>query len=369
MDIEKIFEDLTCDADEADAGEKRLSITVPASADGSRLDSFAAAAAAEAGETLSRSQAARLCEEGRVTVGGTAARKNRVLSAGETVEISFPAPVPDRVLPEDIPLDVIYEDGDIIVVNKPAGMVVHPSPGHASGTLCAALLFHCGGSLSGIGGVSRPGIVHRIDMDTSGLLVAAKNDAAHLSLAAQIKEHSCFREYAAVTVGCPPVGLVTPASGRERYRLTDYAVSGRENPLGGPGDVRGTVDLPVGRHPTDRKKMAAAVCAAPREAVTHWLRLKDLGRYSYIRCRLETGRTHQIRVHMSYVGHPVLGDPLYGGDRDPVLAAHPSLAGGQFLHAAGLELTHPSTGRRMSFSCPLPERFEKLLSILSEVTE
>ncbi|MBP5270233.1 MAG: RluA family pseudouridine synthase [Clostridia bacterium] len=301
-----------------------------------RLDHFLAARSAAEPTPLSRSRAAALCLDGRVTVNGRADTKNAKLKAGDTVAAFLPPPAELDLQPEDIPLDVVFEDGDIIVVNKPQGMVVHPAPGHPSGTLCSALLFHCGDSLSGIGGVSRPGIVHRIDKDTSGLIVAAKNDLAHASLAAQIKEHSARRTYEAIVAGTP-----------------------------GKGETGGTVDLPIGRHPVDRKKMAVRLgdpCA--REAVTHWEIISSVGAYSHIRCRLETGRTHQIRVHMSYTGHPVLGDPLYGGDSDRFVTLHPSLFKGQMLHAAALELTHPRSGERMTFSAPPPENFRRALGLI-----
>ena len=313
-----------------------LGYTVLPEDEGTRLDSFImerTSADCEC-DPVSRSAAAGLCEGGHVFVGGAAAGKKTLLRAGDRVTVELPDPVPDSLEPEDIPLDVVYEDSDLIVINKPSGMVVHPSPGHARGTLCAALLFHCGDSLSGIGGVGRPGIVHRIDKDTSGLLVAAKNDMAHASLSAQIKEHSCRRTYSALLVG---------------------------NPV----DDSGTVDLPIGRSPSDRKKMA--VVKGGREAVTHWRILRRYSGYCASECALETGRTHQIRVHMSHIGHPVLGDPLYGGDRNRFCAAHPKLADGQFLHAGKLEFTHPRTGERMAFTCPEPANMleaERLLGSL-----
>ena len=230
------------------------------------------------------------------------------------------------MLPQDIPLDVVYEDADVIVVNKPVGMVVHPAPGHPDGTLVNALLYHCKNSLSGINGELRPGIVHRIDRDTSGLIIAAKNDAAHLALAAQLQDHSLYRYYEAVCVG-------------------------------GLKEDSGTVDAPIGRHPVDRKKMAVDRKNG-REAVTHW---EVLGRYAghtHIGCRLETGRTHQIRVHMASIGHPLLGDTVYGAKK-PV----PGLAG-QCLHARKLSFVHPRTGERMTVECPLPGWFTAVLDRL-----
>jgi 23S rRNA pseudouridine1911/1915/1917 synthase len=219
----------------------------------------------------------------------------------------------------------VYEDGDVIVVNKPVGMVVHPAPGHPDGTLVNALLHHCGQSLSGINGQLRPGIVHRIDRDTSGLIIAAKNDAAHLALAEQLQDHSLYREYEAVVVG-----------------------NLRED--------SGTVDLPIARHPTDRKKMAVNHLNG-RRAVTHWTVLARYPGYTHIQCRLETGRTHQIRVHMAALGHPVLGDPVYGGQRK----GFPELAG-QCLHARRLTFRHPRTGEQVTVSCPLPDYFQAVLT-------
>ena len=238
---------------------------------------------------------------------------------------------PAEALPQNIPLDVVYEDADLIVINKPVGLVVHPAPGHPDGTLVNALLFHCAGSLSGVGGALRPGIVHRIDRDTSGLLVAAKNDFAHLSLSAQLQDHSLCRTYEAVVVG-----------------------NVRED--------RGTVDAPIGRHPTDRKKMAVTDKNS-RVAVTHYEVLRRYPGYTYLRCRLETGRTHQIRVHMAYIGHPLYGDTVYGTKKG---AADMT---GQCLHAVALDLTHPRTGERMHFTCPLPEEFTRLLQKLERLAQ
>ena len=299
-------------------------LTAPAEAAGERLDRFLA----ESVEGLTRSAAARLLEEGRVTADGKAAGKNYRLRGGEALAVDAPDPEPTEALPEDIPLDVVYEDGDIIVVNKPVGMVVHPAPGHPDGTLVNALLFHCAGSLSGVGGALRPGIVHRIDRDTSGLIVAAKNDFAHQGLAAQLQDHSMRRTYEAVVVG----------------HL-------RED--------RGTVDAPIGRCPTDRKRMAVTERNS-RAAVTHYEVLRRFRGYTYIRCVLETGRTHQIRVHMAYIGHPLYGDTVYGAKRP---AADMT---GQCLHAVALDLTHPRTGERMHFTSPLPAEFTALLEKLEK---
>ena len=283
---------------------------------GERLDQFLARSV----EGLTRSAAQRLLEEGAVTRSGRPARKNDKTSPGDVLEVVLPDPAPVDLLPQNIPLDVVYEDGDVIVVNKPVGMVVHPAPGHPDGTLVNALLYHCGNSLSGINGALRPGIVHRIDRDTSGLIIAAKNDAAHLSLAAQLEDHSLYREYHAIAVG-------------------------------GFKEDSGTVDAPIARHPVDRKRMAIDRVKG-KSAVTHWEVLERYSGYTYLKCRLETGRTHQIRVHLSSMGHPLLGDTVYGAKK-PV----PGLAG-QCLHAKKLTFTHPATGERLTVECPLPDWFE-----------
>ena len=271
---------------------------------------------------LTRSAAQRWLEEGRATLDGRPLKKNAKLQAGDVVVLYPPQPQPVDLIPQDIPLDAVYEDDDVIVVNKPVGMVVHPAPGHPDGTLVNALLYHCKNSLSGINGELRPGIVHRIDRDTSGLIIAAKNDKAHLSLAAQLQDHSLFRLYHGVAVG-------------------------------GFKEDSGTVSAPIGRHKTDRKRMA--VRPDGREAVTHWQVVDAQNSCSHITCRLETGRTHQIRVHMAYLGHPLLGDVVYGAKR-PV----PGLAG-QCLHAAQLTFTHPTTGECMTVEAPLPDWFSAVL--------
>lgn len=250
-------------------------------------------------------------------------RKNDRPAPGQVLEVLLLDPQPIAVLPQNIPLDVIYEDGDVIVVNKPVGLVVHPAPGHPDGTLVNALLYHCKNSLSGINGELRPGIVHRIDRDTSGLIIAAKNDRAHLALAAQLQDHSLARTYEAVA-------------------------------LGGLPEERGTVNAPIGRHPVDRKKMAIDRRNG-REAVTHWSVLARYPGYTHVECRLETGRTHQIRVHLASVGHPLLGDTVYGAKK-PV----PGLAG-QCLHARRLRFVHPATGETMELECPLPDWFLEIL--------
>lgn len=285
---------------------------------GKRLDAYLA----DTLEELTRSAAANLIEAGAVLVDGKAAAKSLKIAGGENVEVTLPEPEPIDAAAQDIPLDVVYEDSDVIVVNKPSGMVVHPAPGHADGTLVNALLYHCGESLSGIGGALRPGIVHRIDRDTSGLIIAAKNDAAHQSLTAQLSDHTLGRTYECIVTG-----------------------NLRE-------DV-GTVDAPIARHPSDRKKMA--VVSGGRNAVTHWEVIARYPGYTHVRCRLETGRTHQIRVHMAYLGHPILGDTVYGSKKEV-----PGLTG-QCLHAVGLQFLHPRTGELVRLSCPLPEEFTKML--------
>mgnify|MGYP002570345723 CR=1 FL=1 len=286
---------------------------------GVRLDAFLSADGA-----LTRSQAARLIAEGRVRVNGKPAAKSARLSGGETVTVDVPQLRETALPPQDIPLDVVYEDDDVIVVNKPTGLVVHPAPGHPDGTLVNALLHHCGDSLSGIGGEKRPGIVHRIDRDTSGLIIAAKNDAAHLALSAQLKDHSLSRTYEC---------LVT----------------------GNMKQDSGTVDAPIGRSSADRKKMA--VVPTGRRAVTHWEVVARYPGVTHLRCRLETGRTHQIRVHMAYIGHPLVGDTVYGGRAVKALA-------GQCLHARKLTFVHPRSGEAMTVECPLPDWFQTVLNKL-----
>ena len=294
-------------------------ITLTPEEAGERVDAFIARSVPE----LTRSAVQKLLEKGSVTRDGKPVKKNEKTAVGVALELALPEPEPVDVVPQDIPLDVVYEDEDLIVVNKPVGMVVHPAPGHPDGTLVNALLYHCGKSLSGINGELRPGIVHRIDRDTSGLIVAAKNDRAHLALAAQLQDHSLARVYEAVAVG--------------NFR-----------------EDEGTVDAPIGRHPVDRKRMAIDHKGG-RRAVTHW---KVLGRYpgyTHIRCQLETGRTHQIRVHMAALGHPLLGDVVYGSKKP-----WPGLAG-QCLHARKIKFVHPSTGKTVELECPLPEWFQKVL--------
>lgn len=285
---------------------------------GARLDAFLARAM----EDLTRSAAAKAIEEGRVLVSGKVPSKSLKLTGDETIEFTPEEPAPIDAVPQDIPLDVVYEDDDVIVVNKPSGLVVHPAPGHPDGTLVNALLFHCGASLSGVGGALRPGIVHRIDRDTSGLIIAAKNDFAHQFLSAQLADHTLARTYECIVVG-----------------------NLRED--------SGTVDAPIARDSRDRKRMA--VVPGGRRAVTHWTVLARYPGYTHVQCRLETGRTHQIRVHMAYLGHPILGDTVYGAKK-PV----PGLTG-QCLHAVGLQFIHPRTKELVSLSCPLPGEFTAAL--------
>ena len=312
--------------------EESVVVTVTGEDVGKRIDALVADRT-----ELTRSSVARLVESGDITVCGKEVAKNYKLRAGDVVEIELPEPVSDKAEPEDIPLDVVYEDDDIIVVNKPCGMVVHPAAGNPNGTLVNALLYRCKGSLSGVGGVVRPGIVHRIDKDTSGLLVAAKNDEAHNSLAAQLKTHAVSRVYYAIIIGNFP-------------------------------EDSGTVDAPIGRHPTDRKKMAVLKegQGTARHAVTHFTVLARYKGFSLVRCVLETGRTHQIRVHMAYRGHPLVGDSVYGGGKTQFEAANKSLISGQCLHAKELTLTHPKTGKTMHFECELPEEMKKLIEKLEK---
>ena len=295
-------------------------ITFAAEADDvvKRLDVFAA----ENYEELSRSGLKKIIDAGGVTVNNKTVKANYKLRTGDIVTMNIPESVPLEIIPQNIPLDILYEDDDVIVINKPQGMVVHPAPGHYTDTLVNALLYHCGDSLSGINGIMRPGIVHRIDMDTSGVIMAAKNNNAHRSLALQLAEHSITRKYNAIV-----------------YNNIK--------------EDEGTIDKPLGRNPSDRKKMA--VVPGGRRAVTHYRVLDRLGKFTYIEAQLETGRTHQIRVHMTYAGHPLLGDSVYGPKKQPFNLK------GQVLHARVLGFVHPVTGEYMEFESPLPEYFQKLL--------
>ena len=297
-------------------------ITITAEESGERIDALLTRAM----PSLSRSQVQKLMEQGMVTQGGRSLKKNHRCTAGECYEVTLPDPEDLPLVPQNIPLDVVFEDDDLIVVNKARGLVVHPAPGHPDGTLVNALLWHCGDSLSGIGGQRRPGIVHRIDKDTSGLLIVAKNDFAHQQLSAQLADHSLCREYEAIVRG-----------------------SFRES--------SGTVDRPIGRHPVDRKRMAVTDKNS-KPAVTHWQQLASYKGYSHILCRLETGRTHQIRVHMASIGHPLLGDFTYGAP-SPEKGLE-----GQCLHARRLRFIHPRSGEQMCLETALPEYFVDVLSRL-----
>jgi len=290
---------------------------------GKRIDVFITEQVGE----LSRSAAQRLIDAGDVLVNRLPCKANYKTRASDEIYVSVPAPAEAEIAAEAVRLDVLYEDGDLIVVDKPKGMVVHPSAGHFRGTLVNALMFHCGDSLSGINGKLRPGIVHRIDKDTSGILVAAKNDRAHSCLAKQLADHSMVRRYYAVTQRC----------------IKDDA---------------GTVDRPLGRHPADRKKIA--VVGNGRRAVTHYKVIKRFSRHTLIEATLETGRTHQIRVHMASVGYPILGDTVYGGPS----AQFRNRLDGQALHAGVLGFVHPANGEYMEFKSPLPGYFEELLNVL-----
>ncbi len=292
---------------------------------GSRADVFVSKVCG-----ITRSAASSLLDSGAVTVRGQAVRKNYRMREGDVFDVVLPEAVPCEAQPENIPLDVVYEDGDVVVINKPQGMVVHPAPGHTSGTLVSALLYHCKDCLSDINGVIRPGIVHRIDKDTSGLIAVAKNNEAHLALAAQLEDHSLSRVYFTVVQG----------------HLDDS----------------GTVDAPIARHKTDRKKMAVAR-EGGRRAVTHYESLEELGSFTFAKMRLQTGRTHQIRVHMAHIGHPILGDPVYGRPTQ-FERRHPGVLAGQCLHAGELSFIHPRSGERVTVSCPLPENFERVLALL-----
>ena len=306
-----------------------MTYTVNSADAGKRLDAYLAEVA-----DMSRSAAAKLIESGSVTVGGKNTEKKYQIKDGDEIDVILPEAEEYEALPENIPLCIVYEDADIIVINKPSGMVVHPAPGNYTGTLVNALLYHCKDSLSGIGGVMRPGIVHRIDKDTSGLLVVAKNDHSHRALSEELGYHGIEREYHALV-------------------------------RGGFKEECGTVDLPIGRHPVDRKKMAVIKTGdRAREAVTHYEVLRAYGQISYLKLKLETGRTHQIRVHMSHLGHALLGDEVYASTKIPFEKQHAPLFDGQTLHAKRLSLTHPRTGERMTFECELPDNFKKLLEIL-----
>ncbi|GIP39699.1 putative RNA pseudouridine synthase YlyB [Paenibacillus sp. J31TS4] len=305
--------------DEADSQEW----TIDAETAGERLDKFLTEALGDE-EGISRSQIQQWIKDGHAQVNGRGAKPNLKLQTGYQVTVVIPEPEEAAILPEPIPLEIVYEDADVIVINKPRGMVVHPAPGHTSGTVVNALMYHCK-DLSGINGVLRPGIVHRIDKDTSGLLMAAKNDAAHASLAAQLKEHSVTRKYLAVVQGRVP-------------------------------HDQGTVDAPIGRDAADRK-LFTVTDRNSKQAVTHFVVLERFAAHTLLELKLETGRTHQIRVHMKFIGHPLVGDPQYGRGKGMGMD-------GQALHAAALGFDHPRTGERLEFEAPLPDDMGKLLQRL-----
>ena len=299
-----------------------IELTVLPADAGQRADAWLSAQL----EGQSRAMIQKLMEAGAILLQERPVSKNQKTATGQTYTVDIPEPEPDRAEPQDIPLDIVYEDDDVVVINKPRGMVVHPAAGHADGTMVNALLFHCGDSLSGIGGVLRPGIVHRIDRDTSGLLVVAKHDEAHQALSAQLSDHSMYRIYYAVVVGTPK-------------------------------NQEGMISAPIGRDPRDRKRMAVTARGG-KPAVTHYRVLEQFAGFSLVECRLETGRTHQIRVHMSHIGHPVLGDEVYGGMRKAVPLT------GQCLHAKTLRFFHPAHGEEVTFEAPLPDYFEEVLERL-----
>ncbi len=301
-------------------------MTILCDAAGVRLDAFLP----EQMPDLSRSAVQKLLESGDILVNGGPVKKNYRTRAGDEITVNLPDPEPVSIAPEEIPLDVRYEDDDVIVINKPKGLVVHPAPGHWSGTLVNALMYHCRDSLSGINGALRPGIVHRIDMDTSGLLIVAKNDFAHAALAEQLQDHSLSRVYEAIVVG-----------------------NIRED--------SGTIDAPIGRHPVDRKRMAVTEKSS-RPAVTHFQVIRRYGNYTHLRLRLETGRTHQIRVHLSWQNHPIVGDTVYGRGKALGLTS-------QCLHARELTFVHPRTGESVTVTSELPAYFQETLNKLGPEME
>lgn len=301
---------------------KEYEFIVSEESEGARVDKYLTMLM----DSLSRSYLQKLLRESHVTVGGQPVKANYRIKTEDAVRVLLPPLITPDILPENIPLEVLYEDEDVIVVNKPKGMVVHPAPGHYSGTLVNALLYHCH-NLSGINGVLRPGIVHRIDKDTTGSIIACKNDAAHASIAEQLKEHSIIRKYHAIVCGRLP-------------------------------EIEGTIHTRIGRHPTDRKKMAV-VREGGKDAITHYRVLQQFEKYTYVECILETGRTHQIRVHMASIGHPLLGDEIYGTPSKQYKLQ------GQCLHAKILGFSHPSTGKYIETDASLPRYFEHLLTILA----
>lgn len=300
-----------------------ITLEVTPDNEGGRLDKFIAD-----NSYISRSYAVKLCDDGLVFIDGKPVLKKHKVNSGETVKISVPEPAEISVEGEDIPLDIVYEDNDVIVINKPQGMCVHPAVGNESGTLVNALVYHCGDELSAINGVIRPGIVHRIDKDTSGLLAAAKNNEAHLKLSEQLKERKAVRKYTALVNG-------------------------------NIKEDSGTINKPIARNPADRKKMA--VVQGGREAVTHFNVLERFGQYTLIECILETGRTHQIRVHMASIGHSIVGDPVYGIKKEKFNLQ------GQLLHAKTIGFVHPRTGEMMQFTSEIPDYFENVLKKLRKL--
>lgn len=315
-----------------EADVKELCIEISDYAENERIDKYLSVALTESeGETYSRSAVTSLIEDGNVLQNGVRASKSNRVKNGDLLLVRIPSPEPLEVTAEEIPLDIVYEDDDLLVVNKCQGMVVHPAAGNEHGTLVNALLFHCKDSLSGINGVMRPGIVHRIDKDTSGLLIVAKTNRAHLGLAAQIKEHSFLREYQAIVIG----------------RMKELA---------------GTVNAPIGRDDRDRKKMAVTLKNS-KQAVTHYEVLEEFPGYSHMKFRLETGRTHQIRVHMSNCGHAIVGDPLYAPKNSDTFGLV-----GQCLHAKKIGFIHPITQDYLEFDSELPEHFQRVLSLLRRRT-
>ncbi len=317
--IKKVISQMTSNNNDY---EDIIELQVEKEAEGERIDKFLS----DMLSSYSRSYIQKLISDGLVLVDNNNIKSNYKVCSGNFINVYIPYPKELEIVPENIPLDIVYEDDDIIVVNKPKGMVVHPSAGHYSGTLVNALMYHCKDNLSGINGVMRPGIVHRIDMDTTGVIVACKNDKAHLSLSEQLKVHSITRYYYAICY----------------------------NPF---KEANGTVDAPIGRHPVDRKKMAINYKNG-KNAVTHYEVLENFSKYAYIKCKLETGRTHQIRVHMASISHPLLGDNVYCNAKCPFKLT------GQTLHAGVLGFIHPTTGKYMEFEAPLPEYFQKLLDII-----
>ena len=306
--------------------EDIIELNIDKTQEGERIDKFLSDMLSSDERTYSRSYIQKLIETGNVCVNDKNTKTGYKISYNDLIKVMIPYPEDINIVAENIPLDIVYEDDDIILVNKPKGMVVHPSAGHYTGTLVNALMYHCSNNLSGINGVMRPGIVHRIDKDTTGIIVACKNDAAHISLSEQLKEHNITRYYYAICHNC--------------FK-----------------EKEGTVDAPIGRHPVERKKMAINYKNG-KKAVTHYEVLENFRNFAYIKCKLETGRTHQIRVHMASISHPLLGDNVYCNAKCPFELE------GQTLHAGVLGFIHPRTGKYMEFSAPLPEYFEKIIDIL-----